>query len=387
MSSEQITSMSPETVESKIDSIYEKMKNPDIQLMVENQISELTQSLPEFKWNTSKEIYERFWWEYSSTPEELAKVFSYIFRKVRDWIEIKDKYIQVNLQNPNSTLSIHQDGDINNIVWSLKHWITIRSLENTVELEWNNFIKIEFFGSDGSVKTGYISENYTKATDTKSLKQLNWYIRSIWLNPTKELKKDIFQKVYFLKDYNENKTRDNNEVYHKLVQDYELRKLIELEECRLACLADLEKLNDIEIDKLNLEQHIYPEWIISEFGYEKEWLTAKDIVNQSSLEKSKLQQEIDTQKFIDDYIPDFLKPSADSSETKFTIPFRNPDYTEIKEKINPDNEIIAVEKSSDIISIETVETDIKAEEKNKILKKESFNFDIRKTKKNTRSFV
>jgi hypothetical protein len=49
MSSEQITSMSPETVESKIDSIYEKMKNPDIQLMVENQISELTQSLPEFK--------------------------------------------------------------------------------------------------------------------------------------------------------------------------------------------------------------------------------------------------------------------------------------------------------------------------------------------------
>jgi hypothetical protein len=63
-----------------------------------------------------------------------------------------------------------------------------------------------------------------------------------------------------LKDYNENKTRDNNEVYHKLVQDYELRRLIELEECRLACLAELEETKELSIEEIDSNDisHTYP---------------------------------------------------------------------------------------------------------------------------------
>lgn len=336
MSSEQITSMSPETVESKIDSIYDKMKNPDIQLMVEEQISQLTQQLPEFKWKTSQEIYERFWWEYSWTPQELAKVFSYIFRKVRDWIEIKDEYIQVNLQNSQSTLSIHEDGDIDNIIGSLNHAITIKSLKENIQYNWDIFIKIEFFWNNWKIKTWYISEKLTKTVDTNSLKQLNGYIRSIWLNPTKQLKTDTFQKVYFLKDYNENKTRDNNEVYHKLVQDYELRKLIELEECRLACIAELDNTKEKKKSSQNKDQtitsHEYPLGIISEFWYKTDWLTQEDIKNNSIKEKNKLSEEFH-KNFIEKYIPDFLKDSTDFSKDKIQIPLRPIDQIKKEKKI------------------------------------------------------
>jgi hypothetical protein len=49
MSVDQITSMNAEQIESNLDSIYEKMNQPEIQTMVEDKIQSITDKIPEFQ--------------------------------------------------------------------------------------------------------------------------------------------------------------------------------------------------------------------------------------------------------------------------------------------------------------------------------------------------
>lgn len=353
MSVDHITSMQPEKIESNLDSIYEKMNQGEIKKMVEENIQSISDKIPALKWKTAKEIYERFWWKYSEKPEELAKVFSYVFIKHRDSIDISDNFVQVKLQNVNSTLSIRQNWEIENIIGSLNDGITIKSLWESQEYNGLNYIKIEFFWNKGDIKNGYIAEHLVRNIDETNLKNLNWYIRSLGLNPTKQLKKETFQKVYFLKDYNENKTRDNHEVYHKLVQDYELRKLIQIEEYKQESLSHREQVKTEIKTPVNIINTNREEETIN--------LEATNIPNTQD-DIADLKTELsDVSKY--SFIPkiaDIFNYTKTNQQEEIEIPFR-PDYTKQEEEViiaesSKKQDKQTEEKATEIANIQEKET-------------------------------
>ncbi|QFR39672.1 hypothetical protein A9Q91_05625 [Candidatus Gracilibacteria bacterium 28_42_T64] len=254
--------------------MFDEMKKPKTKEAIEDRVFCLASKIPDIidqnmnlmplkpKIRNEKiveSIYNsKFEGTYQGTPEQLARVFSYLFIRTRDTQEIQGNYVQIKLNNENSTINVRSEGDLNTKFSSIKHGVTVKDLGETKIFKDRNYKKVEFYSVDQGVKIGFIAENLTEPVKTKSLKQLDGYIRSIGLNPTIELKRAAFNRVYPFKDYRGDLdpsdafspahekeirariSRDNNEVYHKLAQEYELRRLIDTNKIRLYCHESIE---------------------------------------------------------------------------------------------------------------------------------------------------
>lgn len=215
----------PDPFENTLESIK---KSPEIKAIVESKIHDMASKIPQFP-QTPKAIYEQIMgiWVYKDQPEQLARVFSYLFIKNRDEIKITDQFRTITLKNVNGTLNVRQEWDLNTVVALLGNGVTVKDLWKTKEFNGLTYTLVEFYSTGKTSKKWYISVSHSEWTQENSLQQLNGYIRSLGMNPTNDFKQQLLGKIYFWKEYQVGTEESNTEIYHKLVQDFELRKLVE----------------------------------------------------------------------------------------------------------------------------------------------------------------
>jgi len=286
--------------------IFEEMKKPEIKEAIEGRISCLVDELvDEFPTLINQDldlmplvakirnekivqhIYntvyknaknERFKEEYQGKPGQLARIFSYLFILKRDSQKIQGDYVQIKLKNKYATLNVRSEWDLNTVSSSIKHGVTVKDLWERKTFKGRSYRKIEFYPKEQGIKIWYIAESFTIPVKTESLKQLDGYIRSIWGESNIfNIKIDTFQKVYPFSEYRwdldpsnatspankkaiqERVLRDNSEVYHKLVQEYELKKLIETNQIKLYCHELKEELKKEITDSSDIQQTVTAE--------------------------------------------------------------------------------------------------------------------------------
>ena len=339
----EIKTLTEWSIENDFNVIYEKIdNNPEIRSQIEEKIRKMASEIPEIKDTKLISIYEQYFKTYyAGNSEELAKLFSFIFRKHRDsldsnlieikldknlkivvgdvknpekifvnwtkvvlawssvfenfngkktdlipvqyqtinWLKnityipkkytkevkkinwIRDNYIRVQLKNKWSRLNVRSEDNLNKKITTFNDGVTIKDLKIKKQFNGLEYTLVEFFNNTWGISRWYISLNYTEEVKDESLRAVDWYIRSLWLNPTDEFKRAIFKRLYLFRNYRWNlqwlknnkvnketsarSNRDNTEIYNMLVINYELRKIIEKQELILSSKSDTISLYDL----------------------------------------------------------------------------------------------------------------------------------------------
>lgn len=181
-----------------------------------------------------EQAYKLLYWEpYVWSNWQIIRLFSYyrIKEYLEIWIDLEwESFYQVDLANPNSYLVIRDENK--NKVWRLADKTWVKYLWEWYERNWYEYVKILYRDEKFQRKEWYVAENYLSQSNFDKYWVLDKYLLSLWFSTSDEVKAMIYKRIFPTKNYfawlNRNTQLDRNiEIFHRIIQDFDLHDFLE----------------------------------------------------------------------------------------------------------------------------------------------------------------
>lgn len=199
-----------------------------------------------------KDIFiKNWWWEYEWNPAQISRLFSFLYINKLEKLPKEKELVLVNTNGSNLMLRTINWWIIDRV----PNWTTIELISNDEYIvNWYNFRKVSF-----NWKDWYVSANFIEPISNNLVHTLDQYILNLWIQPSFDFKRHLYKTIDPTWHYRWSEVQDN-EIFHRIIQDLDLNKLIESVDFQIQ-----EDLEDLRLDILWIE--VDDEW--TEVDYEE----------------------------------------------------------------------------------------------------------------------